>query len=300
MNDRARSLAFWDREVLDARTTWLHDPQVRDYVLHAVGGERPQGSLDWLEEQLAGRRFRRALSVGCGSGGLDRDLMARGLCERIDAFDGSIQSVAIASRQAPHGVRYFVADFNEPRLERETYDAVIFNQSLHHVAKLEKLLRRVLQALTADGLVYLDEYVGPSSTSWNPTLARHHRMAYGLVPPAARRFAEVPYPIMPDDPSEAIRSGEILEQLQIGFDIVAERDYGGNVLAPLYANIDWAHAPESVVAQLIEVERQVLAEGEPSYYKLILARPKRGAPARWASCRYFVEPKLKRIGRMLR
>jgi SAM-dependent methyltransferase len=320
VNDAGRAREFWDREVVArAYTTWLDDPLVREYVVGRVGG----WPLDWLERVVSSRLaetrrdplgagesrkpagdpgpsappgmtprqpFGRALSIGCGAGALERDLLARNLCERIDAFDGSLQSVALAKREEPRA-GYYIADFNEPALPRAAYDAVFFHQSLHHVAKLEKLLRAVLLSLKADGILYLDEYIGPSSTAWTPRLARAHASAWELVPRQVRKVDELPYPIAPDDPSEAIRSGEILDQLAIGFDVVARQDYGGGVLAAVHPHVDWSAAPPDLLPQLIELDRQA-----PAYYTLIVARPKRGIGA----MRYFIEPKLKRIGRMFR
>ena len=139
-----RSLADLPGDV--APSAVIAHPLVREYINSSLGEGTPVWPMDWLERVLKGRRFGRALSIGCGDGALERDLILRGLCQSVDAVDASLQSLHLARTAADaagdHGrIRYFAADFNEPCLARSTYDIVFFQQSMHHVAKLEKLLR---------------------------------------------------------------------------------------------------------------------------------------------------------------
>ncbi len=301
-NDRAAT-SFWDREVVaPTHQSWMGHPLVRAYINEQISGSPDVWTLDWLTQFLGGRTFARALSVGCGSGGLERDLVGRGICAAMDAFDGSRESIRIAVDEAAKAglsdrLRYSVGDFNEPRLRAGAYDAVFVHQAMHHVAKLEKLDRAILRALKPDGLLILDEYIGPSRHDWTDANFAAHRALYDSLPARVRRESLLPMPIQVDDPSEAIRSSEIVRELGVGFDIVARRDYGGNVLATLYPFIE---PEDAIVASLIEVERAWLRRGAESYHAVIVARPKRGLAKRIAGARYFAVPKIKRIARMLR
>lgn len=302
MDDTARARQFWENElVASVHSGWMHFPAVRQHIIEQIGVGYGW-PMDWLLDQLQGRVFERGLSIGCGTGALERDLLQRGICRRIDAFDGAIASLAVAREQARGlPIRYFAADFNRPALPRGVYDAVFFHQSLHHVAKLERLLREVLLALKPDGLVYLDEYVGPSRTWWTDARYERQRALFRqVVPEHARLSKELPLPIVYGDPSEAVQSGEIRAQLRVGFDVLAERGYGGNVLSLMCPAVWWEKADADQLQRLIDAERAELARGAEPYYMLLLARPKRGFSRAVASLRYAVEPKLKRIGRMLR
>ncbi len=310
MSDVTRAGDFWDREVTDPiHTSWMEDVRVRERINERIGGAEPMWPVDWFDQWLGGRKFERALSIGCGTGPLERDLVKRGLCKTIDAFDGSVHSLLIAERAARDEglgdrIRYFASDFNRPALPRKRYDIVFFHQSLHHVGKLEKLYRAVLLALKPGGYLYLDELIGPSRTQWTDALVAEQRRVFAtMVPGEIKTSGEVPYPIQPDDPSEAIRSGEIMEQLRIGFDVEQLRGYGGNLLALLYPLIDWRRASDELVSRLIREEDRILAT-EQSYYAIVVARPARGLRKLYASWRWFLEPKWKRvkyeIGRRLR
>jgi SAM-dependent methyltransferase len=301
---------FWDREVsIEAfhSTNWMQNPVIHESINASIGTpERPLWPLDWFEEWLGARRpFRRALSIGCGTGALERDLIRRNLFESIDAFDGSIASLGIAREEAEKAgmrarIRYFAGDFNRPALPRAHYDVVFVHQAMHHVGKLEKLFRAILHALKPNGLLYLDEYIGPSRHEWTEDRYRAQRKWFATVPDEYVYVRELPYPIVPQDPSEAIRSGEIMDQLNVGFDIRAFRGYGGNLLAPIYPAINWSVAPDGLLERLIRSERELLASGERSFHAVIVAAPKRGLRGKIASARYFTEPKLKRIIREIR
>lgn len=295
--------AFWDREVVQPKhISWMAHPKVREYINESIAGPPGLWPMDWFVREYESPHFERALSIGCGTGALERDLLVRGVCGSFDAFDGSSVSIEAAKNEAAtlglsDRVNYWVGDFNEPQLPDTKYDAVFFHQSAHHVAKLEKLFRAVLAVLKPDGLVYLDEFVGPSRTDWTDELLAPLREANRSIPDGMRIYDHLPEPIQHDDPSEAIRSSEILPQLRIGFSIDTMRGYGGNLLAVLFEVM--REPTEQVVEQLIDAERKLLASGVPPYCAIIVARPKTGLARMIASARYFVEPKVRRILREL-
>ncbi len=280
-------------------------PEVRHYINTRISGSPGGWPLDWFQGAFPGLRFGRVLSVGCGGGALERDLIARNLCQTIDAFDGSVASLALARTEAvksqiAHRVRYFASDFNRPVLPANYYDAVFVHQAMHHVAKLEKLLRAVLLGLKTAGILYLDEYVGPSRHYWNPKTAAGYSQYYERLPRHIRWFDTFPLPIKVDDPSEAIRSGEIYEQLQIGFDTVADRGYGGNLLAVVFPALNMDLVSLELLGQLIGDEKGMLERNERDFHAIIVAHPKAGLRKRIASARYFIEPKIKRIFREIK
>ena len=294
---------FWDREVVaPTHTSWMEHPRVREYIARSISrSEEGLWPVDWFMRWLGPRRFSRALSIGCGTGPFERDVVRKNLVERVDAFDGSITSLHIAQETAHREglssrIRYFAADFNRPALPRRRYDIVFIHQALHHVEKMEKLLRATLLSMTRGGILYLDEYIGPSRFDWSDPLIAPHQAIFADVPASARRAHALPLPIQGDDPSEAFRSAEIMSQVPIGFDVQEIRGYGGNLLSVLYPFVDFDRAGEALDLVISE-EQRLLASGEEPYYAVILATPKRGFRKLVASARYFTEPKLKRIGR---
>jgi SAM-dependent methyltransferase len=295
---------FWDAEITEhTHSSWMERMDVRLYINEAVSGKSGWWPLDWFQLTFPEAHFRRVLSIGCGTGPLERDLIRRGICDVADAFDGSVHSLYRAELESlaegmAGRIRYFAWDFNEPHLKPGTYDAVFFHQSLHHVAKLEKLMRAILRSLKPGGMLYLDEYIGPSRHDWNDQTIQPFRAEYNRLPRSNRAFEQLPLPIHPTDPSEAFRSSEIMKQLRIGFDVTHFRGYGGNLLAVLFPSL--TKPDDDLVRDLIEREKALLARGENHYHAIVVARPKKGLAKALASARYFVEPKLKRIGREIK
>lgn len=298
MTDIRAASAFWDREIVTpTHVSWMDDPRIRRSINELIGAGVPLSPGEWFIARLDGRTFERGLSIGCGGGNLERVAVRLGLCKRIDAFDGSVQSLHVARTAAEKEgcadrIRYFASDFNRPVLPRNTYDVVFFNQSLHHVRELETLFRAVVRAMTNDAVLYLDEYIGPSRTDWNDALIAPHRAVFAELPAEVRTTDFLPLPIQADDPSEAIRSSEILEQLGIGFH-VEMRGYGGNLLSVLYPQIDWARAPQGLLPRLTERDHAMAKSG--SYYAVVAATPARGLRRLYALARWLIEPKVKRL-----
>jgi SAM-dependent methyltransferase len=307
MDDRAHR-NFWDREVINpSHVTWMEPVVIRHYINESISGHYGTWPIEWFERQFAPELpFDRALIIGCGGGALDRQLLKRGVCKAIDAFDASFASVLLAQQtqraEGLNSIRYFVGDFNFPALPRRKYDIVFFHHSLHHVTYLERLFRSLLGTLKPGGLLYLDEYVGPSRTEWSEHLIETHRGVFNALPASARQDRPLEVPIQHDDPSEAVRSSEIVDTLKVGFRILFKRDYGGNLLSVLYPFLRQP-CSDDVLRDLIEQEGSHLREhGNCSYHSVIVAKRRRFAAAVIAYARYRVRGALRRekLAKLLR
>jgi SAM-dependent methyltransferase len=272
--------SFWDSEVVVRNhTEWMGHPLVREHMNELLGGETPRWPFDMFQDWLQGRTFQRGLSIGCGAGALERDIIRRDLCRHVDAFDGSVVSLSIAADEARKQgfgdrISYYAADFNRPALPRRKYDIVFFHQSAHHVSELELLYAEILRAIKPNGLIYLDEFVGPSRDWWHDALLARQRAVYQAIPPEKRIYDELPFPIQMDDPSEAVRSSEIEAYLGVGFKTLLRRDYGGSLLSVIIPALRPEAVDEAMVRWLIDEERKMLQAGEKSYYAVIVAKPK--------------------------
>jgi SAM-dependent methyltransferase len=300
---------YWDREATNPVTPvhagWMAHPLVRHYINQSISGKEGGWPLDWFQGTYK-RKFRRALSIGCGTGALERDLVRRDIVESVQAFDASGESLRIARETADSEgfgarIHYREGDFDNVELPHGEYDLICFHQSLHHVRNLERLLSNVHRALTADGLLYLDEFVGPSRTDWNLYAIRWYSALYQLFPRQVRYFDQFAMPIQEEDPSEAIRSADILSCLSIGFRIEHFRGYGGNILAMMFPDLLVHELSDEMVAALIRSEQSLLAAGERSFHAVITAQPKRGPLRRLiARSRYRIEPRVPRLMAELR
>lgn len=285
---------FWGRWfAAGGVATWLAEPAVRRAVNRRVTGSPHVWPVEWLDRHLR-ERFPervggRALSVGCGTGALERDLVAKGLVREVVGVDLSPTALEIARERAREElgeaagrVRYLAADLDAPdllaeRFEDGAFDLVLAHQALHHVRELEGCFARLRDLLAPGGLLYLDEYVGPSRSEWSRRLLAPADALYRSLPPRARRRRRLQLPVDRRDPSEAIRSSAILPVLAAaGFEVLERRDYGGNLLSVVHPHLalDRLRPEErhALLGRLLEEEDRLLAAGEPSYYTVVLAR----------------------------
>jgi 2-polyprenyl-3-methyl-5-hydroxy-6-metoxy-1,4-benzoquinol methylase len=277
---RAATAQFWGRVAAgDPLVTWLHEPTVRRYVNSSISGDPNVWPMDALAPSFG--PVRNALSLGCGDGTLDRHLRRSGLCESVTGIDISERSLEVARAKAAEegldGIRYVRGDFNALDLEAGTYDAAFFQQSLHHVEKLEGCLEAVAAALKPNGMLYLDEYIGPSRSQWHHGLLAEADAVYRTLPRAVRRRRRLALPVdRRGDPSEAVRSSEIVAEVSRRFEIETRRDYGGNFLSVIHPHLDLTRVGEaerdSILESIIAAERAVLAAGAVAYYTVIVAR----------------------------
>jgi len=111
---------------------------------------------DVLDKYFAGLRpVERALTLGCGTGELERGATQYNFCLHHHAFDiaeESIRKDREAARQAGFGhIHYEVRDVNRIELSAQTYDCVLGVHSIHHPAELEHVFNHVRRALRPGG-----------------------------------------------------------------------------------------------------------------------------------------------------
>lgn len=288
----------WNRPPDRSLSFWMEHPLIRSDRLNLlVSGHRDRDCHQWFIEIVRNLGFtlpvESCLSLGCGFGELERGYTQYHFATRhegVDVAEGAIESARKAAAEGGHShIHYRVADLNTEALPRSVYDVVIAHQSIHHIECLEHLARQVELSLKPGGLLMINEYVGLNrlqisekqrafgSALLTALPSRYVSMADGRV----RRSMEVPSPeeVQASDPSEAVRSDEIIRVFSQTFEVLERRDYGGNFLHlglnGLIANFCTDdHRDERWLRWLFDAEDRLLDEGVPSDFAvLILRRP---------------------------
>lgn len=236
----------------------------------------------------------RVLTLGCGAGDFERGFAQYGFARAHDAVDiaaGAIELAIDAARQAGFDhIHYQAMDLNHARLAPDTYDIVFGLSTVHHIANLEHLFAQVQTALKPGGYFLLDEFIGPSQFQWpdrqlaivNHTLAR--------LPEPLRRSISRPGSAKPPvtrptieemnagDPSESIRSADILPLLPEYFEVLEVRGAGGSLLHLLLEDITGnfaAGVPDATqwLETLFHLEDSLIANGTlADDFAVIIAR----------------------------
>ncbi|HVG09212.1 MAG TPA: class I SAM-dependent methyltransferase [Thermoanaerobaculia bacterium] len=272
---------FWGRTFAEGSLrTWMHEAIVREYINESVTGSPKVWPIEWLRTVIQSP-FTAAVSIGCGEGALERDLLSKGLCTSILGIDLSTEALQLAEAKARAqgltGARYERGDMNALDLPEAAFDAAFFHQALHHAEELDSCLSVTAAALLPGALVYIDEYVGPSRGEWSFSLIEAASEIFAQLPPSVRRSRSLKLPVDWRDPTEAVRSSEILDALHRHFDVLERHDYGGNFLAVIHPHLRLEHLTAAertgLLKSVIDAERAHLAAEHPTYYTVILARP---------------------------
>ena len=239
-----------------------------------TGGSGRDRFQYFLDEHLPGRLpVARAITLGCGTGDLERGLSKYGFAavhEAVDLSDHAILAArqAAAAQQLRH-IQYRAADLNSLRLEPDSYDVVFGVSSIHHVENLENLFSQVHAALRPGGLFFLDEYVGPTRFQWTDVQLRLMNEQLRKLPESLRRSVSERGKVKTEvirktldymkasDPSEAVRSADIVPLLRQHFKVVEFKGYGGSLLHELLFDIagNFAQANDGSLARLEELFR---------------------------------------------
>ena len=214
---------------------WNSYAEVIGHINRRVSGDDDVDVWEWFHQQT-GRTFRRALVINCGNGWVERSLLERGFIESAVGID--VMPDLIESARASAGtlsLRYEVADTNHVDFPGDDFDLVVNHAAFHHVAYLDRVLRRCCELLPADGMLVNHDYVGDHRNQYGyDAWSRVYRVNQQLP---ERLRQELVYPHLPTmlvaDPTEAVHSELTLTVTRRYFDLDEYRSVGGAIAYPL-------------------------------------------------------------------
>ncbi len=280
------------------RFSWTDAPTVMGWVRGAISGDSTVGWSEYAARKYlmaAGRGVAEGVVLGCGTGRLERDLKRFGAVDHIDAYDIAPGAIEEATRLAANagvtGVDYHVADLNRAELPVGRYDVAFCPSSAHHIERLEHFYGQVRRALKPGGYFILMEYVGPAQLQSSPKAVRIVNDLLRVLPPELRvrsydgivksSFEPPTREFMNAmDPSEAVRSDELLPLLGRYFDVVDVKPYGGPVnhmlLQGIVHNFDESRLESrSLLTLLMYLESVLMEEGilAPAFAFIVARNP---------------------------
>jgi 2-polyprenyl-3-methyl-5-hydroxy-6-metoxy-1,4-benzoquinol methylase len=291
--------AHWDHWVDQVESGsykgWLDYQFIEDeYIRPQISGDKRVYYLQHFFERWVGELpAERGLSLGCGGGNLERGLIAMNAARVIDGHDASAASIVLARRlaeEAGFGDRLHYHESNVDRIELPlaTYDWVICKMSLHHFAELEHVCAQISGALKPGGVLMFNEFVGPTHHQWTDLQLELMNRMLETLPGSVRavipihRFERLSVAEMKAiDPSESVRSAEILSVAAEYFEILEHRPYGGTLLQIFLQHVmphlelenEWHCA---LLRSWFLYERTLVEHGVlPSDFAYVVARPRR-------------------------
>ena len=239
---------------------------------------------DWIAEHAPAAPWDRVLLVGDEAWA--GELLRAGFAANVDVVSSS---GALGEPESP-SIRRLAVHPRRPELPAGAYQAACCIGGLSSCLRLERLLDAMLDALEPGGRLFVDDYVGPARHQWNRRAGAAAADAYRRLPAATRRFERLPMPPVEGDCASATRSSDVARLVRTGFRVESERPYGGDLVAPLAACVDWRRLPEGDLRRLAEGSGAGAA-----HYALTVARPRTGWQRRAAGLRYRFGPKVRRV-----
>ena len=223
---------------------WNDLDMVKKYKNELATGDP---NKEWIDDIVSKFQdylpFKKVLIVGCGNGWLERRLFDLGIGLHFDAFDLSEEYIQTAIKEKGNRpITYFVSDINKmENIADRKYDAVFNYAILHHAKNIEYVLLKLSKVLKPNGLIFNEEYVGPSHNQYS----KNHLDAMYEVVSRLPEELRPRHSLKPNienfrvEPSEAIHSDLIQFLFTKYFEIMYERNLNGGIAYQiLWNNID--------------------------------------------------------------
>ena len=286
----------WDPDAFPSAMSdffWTRSRVVREYLHEMASGDPRCDWVTWMTHRYALKSGLRVLVLGCGDGWLERAVAENDRVESVVGVDFSPQAIARASESTARAglarkVSHQVVDLDREALPAGGYDLVFAHDVIHHLRNLDSFFDRVSKELAPSGVLLFCEYVGPDRFQYGRERRGIIDEFLRALPEKYRRLPRTggvategvrtdPGELARRDPSEAVRSSEILPAVRRRLKVLEEIPYGGSILNPLLHEIivnfeDGNDADEAILRQLCAAEKVLIRTGAiPSDYMIVAA-----------------------------
>lgn len=228
-------------------------PQLKLHWNKLVSGNVAVGYETYvIEKYLVNKSNITLLSIGCGEGRHERNFAVSGKFSKIVGVDISSDRIVRAKQLALNSdlkIDYLAGDFHQMDFEKESFDVVLFDSSLHHFNNISGFLEiEIAPLLKSDGILVVNEFCGPNRLQWKKEqidfandLLRALPQKYKTLIDGTSVKKKVYRPglirMLLVDPSEAPDSANLKNALHANFDLVEEKKLGWNILHLLLKGI---------------------------------------------------------------
>ena len=193
------------------------------------------------------------LSLGCGPGHAEIALARQGSVGEVLGLDPSPGAISVATELAlAAGVAdkaiFAISEMDFPEFEPNSVDVVHMNMSLHHIHDLEWVFAQIFTALKPGGYFVANEFTGPQRFQWSEARLKVVTEFLASMPDRLRRDyrdnsvktqqeTHPPEWWIAYDPTESVRSNDIVPLLKSIAPELKIRPYGGNIANLVLENI---------------------------------------------------------------
>jgi len=260
----------------DSSNYWII-PKVRERWNYLVSGSKDIAYEQYfVEKYLVGKENLTMLSLGSGTCSHELKFARYPQFKKVICIDFSEKLLGEAKTNATKNeisnIEFIVNDVDKFKINSLSYDVILFHSSLHHFKHIPKLLERVYLGLKDDGILLINDYVGPNRLQLKKgQLKEINRLLNDIPKDYRKRVVTNKYKqsvsgpgllrMLITDPSEAVESVTILPAIRARFDTIEEKNLGGDLLMWIFKDTSHNFVHEDTKTNEI-LENIFLAEDE--------------------------------------
>ncbi len=174
------------------RLRWWQSQHIIKHINKKITGLPLDGFSQGITEKakdMAGDRypFSHGVSVGCGNGQKEITLVSQGLVSSFQLYEISPVRIEQGRRLATrfgveNKVTFIQGDALEIIREKECFDFVHWNNSLHHMLDVEAAIQWSYNIFQEGGMFYMDDYVGPNRMQWSDKMLEVASKVRSILP----------------------------------------------------------------------------------------------------------------------
>jgi SAM-dependent methyltransferase len=161
----------------------------------------------------------------------------------ISEGEGERAGETIRKAEVPVSYHFVKADANQFDFSTLSpdFDTIISVGAFHHLENFEAIFPQLNRLLKTDGILYADEYIGPTKWSFDRLIVEMINRLLCVLPPelivyrnevSVKDFTRLSK--NSPDQSEAVRSSDLDQTLRSHFDLIEFISFGGSILYPLF------------------------------------------------------------------
>ena len=245
ISQKSRVKRVWDKNS-NPTINWWSVPKVVERWNRLISNNYNIEYQDYfIDKYLKNKKNLILLSPGCGNALKEIKYAKHSQFKLVECFDMSSEQVRIAQenyrKNSLKNMIFNVNDLANFKFKENHYDVIVFDMILHHIKDPRNILKKVKFSLKNDGLLLINEYVGPNRFQYTEEQLYKSNQIFKKIPKNFRKrwnsnsFKSKVYKpgilrMILADPSEAINSESIMPSLNKMFDLIEEKPYGGNLL----------------------------------------------------------------------
>jgi len=302
-DDLQRTSAYWSEWQTTRQSNqqlyadWGDHPTVFNAVMRSCFGNANIDFFSYLNTYYPECKNAHALSLCCGDGSFETQLIQKGVFQKITGLEISAERIHHGTAQVnannlTNQLNFLQQDVNQGQYGEACFDVVFAKAALHHIENLEDAFAGMKRCLKPGGLLVAIDFFGPSRFQWTDEQLHacnwfwEHRMPPNFHANAdGSRTQPITRPSIESmikmDPSEAVRSSDIMAHINHSFEVLNNFALGGTVMNLLLygerVNRFDANDPfhNAILEEAIQYERQLLDSGQlSSDFRFVVAQVK--------------------------